>query len=166
MVSISLSAFQSIMFTVASFCMSWRAYGRESGRTRRLESQEFVLKSRSNSPSRAFTPSSDDSSEAELDQSTQSNIYSRVMDPSNPSNNPNLPTGLNPNVTGPFFNSTVTYPAVPTLGSYYATSPPNPVLNAAPQPLQTGDLVTMTRTQMLELLVQAQQIASNTYFFS
>jgi len=163
MVPISLFAFQSIICNVASFCVSWRAYGRESGKTFRLESHELVLKSRSNSPSRAHTPESD-SSEAGLFQSTQSNIFPRGMEPTNPSNNPNQPTGLNTNVTAPFFNSPITYPVLPNLGGYYTTSPPNQVLNTAPQSSQTGEVITMTRNQMLELLVQAQQLASNTYF--
>ena len=164
MVSISLFAFQPIILIVASFYVSWRAFGRESGKTARLKSHELVLKSRSNSPSRAHSPESD-TSEVGLFQTTQSNNSSRIMEPSNSSNNPNNPTGLTPNVTGPFFNSPAPYPAIPNFGGYYTTSPPNQVLNAAPQPSQTGEVFSVTRNQLLELLVQAQQMASNTYSF-
>ena len=127
------------------FYVSFRAYGLESGKTRRLRPGQLVLKSRSESTAFAFTPDSDSAAYPTPYSST-----SRSLSPSmsNNTGNPNQnqqqaqqSQSLPNNVHNAFFQNPLVYPAVTAQPSYSGTAPnpqPQPVYNSAPMQAATG----------------------------
>ena len=143
------------------FYVSYRAYGRESGKTRRLLPGQLVLKSRSESTIFAVTPDSDSETSPSYYPST-----SRSLSPSmsNSAGDPNQnqqqapqSTSLPNNVHNTFFQNPLTYPQVPVQPNYSGTAPnpqPQPVFNPAPMQTATG---MYDPAQFFNIMAQLQQ---------
>ena len=164
---IFLSSFLRASHKFLLFFVSYRAFGRESGRTSRLLPGQFVLRSRSESTALAHTPESDTD-----DYHTSSFSTSRSLSPSMSNNdgtpNPNQPqaqqsTGMQSNVPNTFFHHPLVYPTVPVQSSYNgpAQNPPQQQMYNPAQMQAQPEMY--TPAQFFNLMANMQHYLRNTF---
>ena len=150
------------------FYVSFRVFGRESGRTSRLKPVEVVLRSRSESTTYAYTPESD-SEDLYAPYIPSSRSVSPEMSNTN-ANQPSNPAQTNQPATLPnivhnsFFNQPPIYPQVPSLPNFGGPAPnpqPQPLYNAAPLHVPQE---MYSPAQVLQMMASMQHILRNTSF--
>ena len=155
-----------VSFTHKFFNVSFRAFGLESGRTRRLQPGERVLKSRSESTAYAYTPETDDSADFSTPFPSSSRSVSPQMSNTQEHQNQNTTQA---NLTGPqnvhpnFFNSPLVYPTIPTQ-VYGGPAPTPPAQNIYAVAPPQEPMPMYSQAQMLQMMSNMQQLFRNTSF--
>lgn len=166
---IFLSIFLRASHNCKFFYVSYRAFGRESGRTRRLKPGQLVLRSRSESTGFAYTPDSDSedypSSYLSASRSVSPTMSNSNGDPNQNATQANQPS-LQSNVQSPYFNHPLVYPTVPAQPNYggpVPNPPQQPVYN--PAPMQVPPEM-YNPAQFFHMMANMQQFLRNTSFYT